>query len=392
VLKGKLSIGFKGSNFMNFLVIFQFSISIFLIIGTLVIYNQLHYIQHKNLGFDRSQVLVIKNVQVLKNAKTFKEEIKQIPGVENATLSGFLPTGSLRAPNSVFKDKQATAKNAMFTEIWPVDEDYFNTMGMGLAKGRHFSSELKTDSNTVVINETAARMLGYYNDPLNKKLYGPEDQGNGKTVVKEYNIIGILKDFNFNSLRDNITPVVMKLASDNGSLSVKVKSTNMKPLLTRIEDVWNRVSPNQRLEYSFMDQDFDAAYSLEQRTGTIFLSFTIFAIIIACLGLFGLSAYAAEQRNREIGIRKVLGAEVPAVVALLSKDFIKLVFISILIAAPLAWWIMNRWLQGFAYRQNMQWWVIASAACGSVVIAFVTISFQSVKAALANPVESLRGE
>lgn len=392
VLKGKLSIGFKGSNFRNFLVILQFSISIFLVIGTLVIYNQLNYIQHKNLGFDRSQVLVIKNVQVLKNAKTFKEQVKQIPGIENSTLSGFLPTGSLRAPNSVFKDKEATAKNAIFTEIWPVDEDYLNTMGMSLTKGRYFSRELKTDSNTVVINETAARMLGYYNDPLNKKLYSPEDQGNGKTVVKEYNIIGVLKDFNFKSLRDNITPVVMVFASDNGALSVKVKSTNMKPLLARIENVWNRASPSQHLEYSFMDQDFDAAYNLEQRTGTIFLSFTIFAFIIACLGLFGLAAYAAEQRIREIGIRKVLGANVSSVVALLSKDFIKLVFISILIAAPLAWWIMNQWLQGFAYRQNIQWWVIVSAALGSIVIAFITVSFQSLKAALVNPADSLRGE
>jgi putative ABC transport system permease protein len=154
--------------------------------------------------------------------------------------------------------------------------------------------------------------------------------------VKEYNIIGVLKNFNFKSLRDNITGVVMELASDNGALSVKVKSTNMKPLLARIESAWNQVSPNQRLEYSFMDQDFDAVYKFEQRTGTIFLSFTIFAIIIACLGLFGLSAYAAEQRNREIGIRKVLGANVSTLVALPSKDFLKLVFISILTAAPLA--------------------------------------------------------
>lgn len=391
VLKGKLSVGFKGSNFRNFLVILQFSISIFLIIGTLVIYNQLNYIQHKNLGFDRKQVLVIKNVQVLENSKSFKENVKQIRGVENATLSGFLPTGSLRAPNSVFKDKDATAKNAMFTEIWPVDEDYLSTMGMSLAQGRNFSSQLKTDSSKVIINETAARILGYYNNPLNKKLYSPEDQG-GKTVVKEYAVIGVIKDFNFKSLRDNITPVVMTLASDNGALSIKANSKNLRPFISRIEKEWNKLSPNQHLEYSFMDQDFDAAYSFDQRTGTIFLSFTIFAMIIACLGLFGLAAFAAEQRNREIGIRKVLGADVSAVIALLSKDFIKLVLISICIAAPLAWLAMNQWLQGFAYRQNIQWWIIVSAAFGSIVIAFVTISAQSVRAALANPVESLRSE
>ena len=391
VLKGKLSVGFKGSNFRNFLVVLQFSISIFLVIGTLVIYNQLNFIQHKDLGFDRNQVLVVKNVQVLENAQTFKQEIKQMPGVESASLSGFLPTGSLRAPNSVFKDKAATAKNALFTEIWPVDEDYLSTMGMSLSKGRYFSSQLKSDSSNVIINETAARMLGYYNDPLNKKIYSPEDQ-DGKTVVKEYNVIGVLKDFNFKSLRDNITPVVMKLSSDNGALSVRINSKSLKPFVSRIENVWNKLSPNQHFEYSFMDQDFDAAYSFEQRTGKIFLSFTVLALIIACLGLFGLAAYAAEQRNREIGIRKILGADVTALVALLSKDFIRLVIISILIAAPLAWWAMHQWLQGFAYHQNIQWWVIVSAALGSILIAFVTISFQSVKAALANPVESLRSE
>lgn len=391
VLKGKLSVGFKGGNFRNFLVILQFSISIFLIIGTLVIYNQLNYIQHKNLGFDRNQVLVVKNVQVLENAKTFKQNVKQIAGVEAATLSGFLPTGSLRAPDAVFSNKTADAKHALFTEIWPVDDDYLNTMGMDIAKGRNFSGQLKSDSSSIIINETAARMLGYYNDPLNKKLYSPQSQ-DGKTVVKEYNVIGVLKDFNFKSLRDNITPVVMILAEDKGALSVRINSKNLRPFVSRIENEWNKLSPNQHLEYSFMDQDFNAAYSLEQRTGTIFLSFTIFAIIIACLGLFGLAAYAAEQRSREVSIRKVLGADLSTLITLLSKDFIKLVFISILIATPLAWWIMNQWLQGFAYRQNIQWWVIASAAVGSIVIAFVTISFQSVKAALTNPVESLRRE
>jgi putative ABC transport system permease protein len=391
VLKGKLSTGFKGSNFRNFLVVLQFSISIFLIIGTLVIYNQLNYIQHKDLGFDRNQVMVIKNVDVLSNAKTLKEEIKRIPGVENATLSGFLPTGSLRAPDAVFTTKDGGEKNALFTEIWPVEEDYLNTMGMSIAKGRNFSTGLKSDSSSIVINETAARMLGYYNDPLNKKLYRPQAQG-GKTVVKAYKVIGVLKDFNFKSLRDNITPVVMTLAENNGALSIRYNAKNLPALVSQVTNGWNKFSPNQRLEYSFMNEDFNAAYKFEQRTGKLFLSFTFFAIIIACLGLFGLAAYAAEQRNREIGIRKVLGATVSSLVGMLSKDFIRLVLISIFIATPLAWWAMQQWLQGFAYRQNIQWWVIASAAFGSVLIAFITISFQSIKAALANPVDSLRSE
>jgi putative ABC transport system permease protein len=391
VLKGKIASGFKGSFFRNFLVVFQFSISIFLIIGTLVIYDQLHYIQEKDLGFNRNQVLIVKNVQVLENPKTFKQVVKQLSGVENTTLSGFLPTGIARQPNYVFKDKAASAKSALYTEIWPVDPDYINTMGMKIAIGRNFSGQLVSDSSGVVINETAARMLGYYNDPINKKIYVPE-QINDKMVTREYKVIGVLHDFNFSSLRNNITPVVMMLHNDNGDLSIRTNASDMKALVLTIQNVWDRLSPNQQFEYSFMDQDFDAAYKTENRTGGLFISFTILAIVIACLGLFSLAAYAAEQRSREIGIRKVLGASVKAITAMLSKDFIQLVAISILIAAPLAWWAMSKWLQGFAYRQDIQWWVIASAAFAAILIAFITISFQSIKAALANPVDSLRSE
>lgn len=391
VLKGKIASGFKRSFFRNFLVVFQFSISIFLIVGTLVIYNQLHYIQTKDLGFNRNQVLVVKNVQVLENAKIFKQEVKQLSGVDNATLSGFLPTGASRGPNNVFKDRSTTAKGALYTEVWPVDADYLNTMGMKIAEGRNFSSAFISDSSAMIINETAALRLGYGSDAIGKKLYFPQNE-KGKVVIKEYRIIGVLKDFNFSSLRDNITPVVMMLNDDNGALSVRVHAKDMKPFVAKIQQVWHKFSPNQQLEYSFMDQDFDTAYKAENRTGGLFITFTVLAIVIACLGLFSLAAYAAEQRTKEIGIRKVLGASARAITIMLSKDFIKLVAISIIIAAPLAWFAMNKWLQGFAYRQNIQWWVLAAAALVSVIIAFITISFQSIKAALANPVESLRSE
>jgi putative ABC transport system permease protein len=264
-------------------------------------------------------------------------------------------------------------------------------MDMKIKKGRNFSPQLTSDSLGMIVNETAVRMLGYYDDPLNKKLYSPESV-NGKTVIKEYHIIGVLKDFNFSSLRDNITPVIMKLVNDNGALSIRTSAKKMKPFVDKVQTVWNKFSPNQQFEYSFMDQDFDTAYKAEARTGNLFLLFTLLAIIIACLGLFSLAAYAAEQRTKEIGIRKVLGASVNAITAMLSKDFINLVLISIFIATPLAWLAMYQWLQGFAYRQNIQWWVIASAAFGAIVIAFITVSFQSIKAAVANPVDSLRSE
>jgi len=378
VLKGKLVTGLKGRGLRSLLVIFQFAISIFLIIGTLVIYNQLNYIRNKDIGFNRNEVLIIKNISAI-NPKIFKEEIKQLPGVINATLTHFLPTSNLSALNYV----DAGLSKNIETQFWPVDADYISTMGMKIVQGRNFRVDVLSDSSSVVINETMAKRIGY--------------KGDGTDVIndikKNLKIIGVVKDFNFASLRNNVTPLVLAMRDDwMASLSVRMNTGNLTRLMQQIADKWKELAPNLHFEYSFMDDDFNTLYNTEQRMGNLFIIFTSLAIVIACLGLFGLAAYATEQRYREIGIRKVLGADVSAVVALLSKDFIKLVFISIVIATPLAWWIMSQWLQGFAYRQNIQWWVIASAACGSIVIAFVTVSFQSVKAALANPIDSLRSE
>jgi putative ABC transport system permease protein len=385
VLKGKLSVGFKGSALRSTLVIFQFSISIFLIIGTLVIYNQLHYIQNKDLGFNRSQVLTINSVNTLDNPQILKQEIKQLPGVINATLTSYLPVGGYRTIGFVSPDQ----KNSQSTQFWKVDEDYLNTLGIKLKEGRSFSAQFKTDSTAVVINETAAKIFGYDNNVINKPLY----TWKGKEIDKKYNIIGVVKDFNFSSLRDNVSPLVMVMANDwLAQLTVHVNTRNLPALLAQMENQWKTVAPHERFDYKFMDADFETMYRTEQRMGNLFIAFTALAIIIACLGLFSLAAYAAEQRNREIGIRKVLGASVPVIVKMLSKDFVKLVIISFLIAAPLAWLIMNKWLQGFAYRQNIQWWVLMIAGMGSVVITFITISTQSFKAAMANPVDSLKNE
>ncbi|TSJ44595.1 FtsX-like permease family protein [Mucilaginibacter corticis] len=388
VLKGKIATGFKGGNMRGFLITMQFTVSIFLVIGTLVIYNQLNYIQNRDIGFNRNQVLTIKNTGVLnKQARTLKQEIKQLPGVSNATLTSFLPTGKNRNPDAVFVNNVTDPKNALFTEIWTIDDDYLNTTGMKVLKGRNFNKDLPTDSTGILINEAAAKMLGFYNDPLKRKLYSPQP---GR--VKEYTVLGVVKDFNFNSLRDNITPVVMILGNDNRDLSVRVNTKDLTATLALIRQKWNTLSPGEHFDYSFMDEDFDAAYRAEQRTGTSFLIFTMLAIVIACLGLFGLTAYAAEQRSKEIGIRKILGAEVSAIVAMLSKDLIKLVVIAIVIAIPLAWLVMQKWLQGFAYRQNIQVWVLLLAGTGSLFIAFITISIQCFKAALVNPVKSLKDQ
>jgi len=389
VLKGKLSTGFKGGLFRSFLVVFQFSISIFLIIGTLVIYNQLKYIQNKDIGYNRDHVLIVKNVSFLgQQSKIFKQEIKQMPGVINATF-GDTPTNGSSNSGSIFKSATLEASSGLLTQQWQVDENYINTLGMKLSAGRNFSNQMSTDSTAVIINESAARLLGF-TKPIDKLLYRPQDDY-GK-IVKIYHIIGVVKDFNFKSLRDNIEPLLLKNEYNNSVLSIHISSNNIPALLSHVENKWKEFSPNQQFNYSFMDQDFEATYRSEQRMGTISITFTSFAIIIACLGLFGLAAYAAEQRTKEIGIRKVLGANVSVIVAMLSKDFIKLVLISIVIASPFAWWFMQKWLQSFVYRQDMQWWVIAVAGFGAILIAFITISFQSIKAALSDPVNSLRSE
>jgi len=390
VLKGKLANGFKGGFLRSSLVVFQFTISIFLIIGTLVIYNQLKYIQNKDLGYNRDHVLAIQNVWNLgKNAKVLKQEVQELAGVESVSLAEALPTWDYSNGNTFFKDRSHDQRGAINTQTWGIDENYIPTLGIKIVAGRNFSAKMLTDSAGLIINEAAAKYLGYTN-PVNQVIYKPQD--NELKVMKPYHIVGVMKDFNFRSLRDNVTPLFFSLNGSSGAFIVRVKTADIPLLLTQIKDKWRGLSPAQPFGYSFMDDDFNKLYNTEQRTGTIALSFTSLAIIIACLGLFGLAAYAAEQRTKEIGIRKVLGANVSTIVKMLSKDFILLVLIAILIAAPFAWWAMNFWLRSFAYRQNIQWWVPVIAGITAIIIAFVTISFQSIKAALSNPVNSLKSE
>jgi len=392
VLKGKLAAGFKGSKLRSFLVVFQFSISIFLIIGTLVIYNQLHYIQNRDLGYNRNQVLIVNNAFELGDqASIFKNEVKQLSDVADATMTGFLPTSGWKNTAVFFKDAVFDQKKALFPQVWEIDEDYVKTLGMKMVAGRSFSSEMRTDSSGIIINEAAAKFLGLKN-PLNQPLY--RSNGGNQTVAnsKQYHIVGVVKDFNFSSLRNVISPMVLVLGKNNNSLSVKVSMANLPSLMRQITDKWKSLSPGVQMNFSFMDQDFEASYRTEQRVGTIFIVFTSLAIIIACLGLFGLAAYAAEQRTKEIGVRKILGASIGAITGMLSFDFIKLVLLSILVALPAGWYVMNKWLQSFVYRDSIHWWMLALAGFAAVFIALITVSYQSIKAALSNPVNSLRAE
>ncbi|MBS1947254.1 MAG: ABC transporter permease [Bacteroidetes bacterium] len=391
VLKGKINAGFKKNIFRSGLVVFQFFTSIVLIIATVVVFKQLQFIQTTNLGFNKSQVLMIQGAGALeKNDAVFKNAVLELPGVKSGTMSGYLPVTSSRSDNTYSKDAVMDPKNALSMQSWVVDYDYINTMDMQIVKGRNFSKNFGTDSTAVILNETAARVLGY-EDPVGKKLYQDyQDQNGTRKIV--LNVIGVVKDFHFESLRQNIFPLGLRLGHNNSIISFKISGTNVKPLISQIQNKWKALAPGMPFSYRFMDEAFTNMYRAEQRVEQVSITFAILAILIACLGLFGLVTYMAEQRTKEIGVRKVLGATVPNLVAMLSKDFLKLVGIASLIAFPVAWWAMHKWLQDFAYRINIEWWVFLLAAFIALFIALLTVSVQAIKAAIANPVKSLRTE
>jgi putative ABC transport system permease protein len=390
VLKGKLAKGFKAGWLRSSLVVFQFGISIILIICTVVIYNQLNYIRNKNIGFNREQVLIIQNSNALNSqAKVFEEEVKKISGVQGATMTGYLPTSGWRSDSPLWPDAAMDQKKAVSLQMWNVDADYIPTLGMTMAAGRNFSKQMITDSSAIIVNEAAAKLLGF-RDPLNQKVYTLQDIKSGKTLV--YNIVGVVKNFNFNSLREQVTPLALFLREQNGSIAFRINTKNIPGLLSQVENKWKVMAPSQPFSYSFMNDDFNNLYEAEQKIGRIFISFAVFAILIACLGLLGLVAYAAEQRTKEIGIRKVLGASVGNIIGMLSKDFLKLVLIASIIAFPIAWYAMHKWLQDFAYRISISAWIFVIAGLVAVLVAFITIGFQAIKAAVANPAKSLRTE
>lgn len=390
VLKGKIAGGFKRSWLRSGLVVFQFWISIVLIIGTVVIYKQLNYIQKMDIGYDRSQVLIVNNTYALgEQAKAFREEIEKLPDVRKATMTGYLPTSGSRSDSPLFPEATMNQKTAVSMQIWRVDENYVPTLGMQIAKGRNFSKQFLTDSTGIIINEAAAKLLGF-KDPLNKSLYYLNDF-NSKSITT-YHIVGVVKNFNFNSLRENVTPLALTLGNETGSMAVRINAKNAASIISKIEAIYKKMAPGQPFAYSFMDEDFNRIYTAEQRIGNISVTFSIVAIVIACLGLFGLVTYAAEQRIREIGIRKVLGASISSIVGMLSVDFLKLVLVASFIAFPFAWYVMHQWLRDFAYRIDVEWWIFPFAGIIAIFIALLTIAFQAIKAAVSNPVESLRTE
>lgn len=389
VLKGKLTSANKTFGLRSSLIVFQFFISVGLIVGTIVIWQQMKFIQHKNLGYDKEQLLIIPNSYALgKNEEVFKQEMLQNLQIINATVSSYKPAGP-SSSNNALAYPAGRDNEIMKMQEYNVDENYIPTFGMKMIAGRNFSKNFATDTTAIIINETAAKAFDWTNTTAIGKTIIRENSVRGINVP--YHVIGVVKDFNFQSLHQSITPLLMTLNPDYG-LIFKVKTVDIKGLLSAMKAKWEQFNTGEPFTFSFMDDLYYKTYAAEQNTGVILNIFALLTIFVACLGLFGLVTYTADQRTKEIGIRKVLGASVTSVIKMLSRDFIKLVFIACLIAFPLSWWVMNKWLQSFAYRISISWWVFLVAGITAILIALITVSLQAVKAAMANPVKSLRSE
>lgn len=385
VLKGRFTGSKKTIGLRSGLVVFQFCISICLIVGTTVVYQQLSYIQNKKLGYDKDQLLVLQNSWALgKNEAIFREELLKDSRVVNVTASPYRPAGPTNSNNSLAYPENNEAQ-IMRTLQYGIDDQYIPTLGMKIVEGRNFSKAFASDSAGIIINEAAAKAFGWGNNAVGHHIT------RNNSFKKVYKVIGVVQDFHFKSLHESISPLLM-VYENNWGLIVKVKTRDVSELLASMKSRWVAFGVDEPFEYAFMDDLFAKTYVAEQKTGTILSLFSGLTIFIACLGLFGLATFTAEQRTKEIGVRKVLGANVGQIIGLLSKDFLKLIVIACVVAFPLGYWGMNQWLQDFAYRIEISAWIFVLAGIAAIVIALLTVSFQSIKAALMNPVKSLKSE
>ena len=390
VLKGKIRAGFRSGWLRNTLVTTQFVVSIGMIIGTIVVYQQLHFIQNKKVGFDKDQVLVLHDTYALgPKGNAFRAELAKLADVLQVTQAGYLPAGPSNNGAEGFQPDNGMAQPITYREkTYSIDENYLPTLGIRVVQGRNFSKAFPSDSSAVLINQAAVRRFGWKN-PIGKRL---SSIGDGSPNSKRtYTIVGVVNDFHYTSMHQPIAPLVMLYGPDNYQMALRIRTANLPALLNILEQKWKAQTDNP-FAYSFLSERFNNTYQSEQRVGQLFSIFAGLTVIISCLGLFGLAMFTAQQRTKEIGVRKVLGASVASVVGLLSKDFLKLVLVALVIATPIAWYAMSRWLQDFAYRIDLSWWVFVLAGLLAIGIALLTVSFQSIKAALMNPVKSLRSE
>lgn len=395
VLRGKFKSGKKGRNLRSGLVVFQFAVSVILIICTLVVNRQMDYMTSERLGFNKEQTVIIERTDLLgENTRAFKNELRNINGVTNITGASALPGQEnyfgVSWASIDNRNEQITGRGII------VDEEYAQTLELEIVDGRFFSKDFPTDSLTVVLNEKAVSELGL-TDPIGKRLVTPNQFLNAQDGSSyTYTIIGVTKDFHYQSLHEPITPLIFTSASRfnnvSGLTAIHVEGNTFDNVLSEIEVVWKKFIDDKPLTYQFLDQTIEDQYQVERTSRKVFTFFSFITIFIACIGLLGLAAYTTRQRVHEIGVRKVLGASVSSIVSMLSKDFVKLVFLSTLIAIPIAWYAMNKWLQNFTYRISSSWDLFVIAAVIALLTAFLTISFQAIKAAISNPVKSLRTE
>lgn len=394
VLKGHPSVGMKRGFIRSTLVVFQFVISIVLIVGAITVNQQLSYMQNKKQGYEKEQVMIVHDAYALRPNKVqaFKNEALKIDLIESSTISGHVPVqiqNAGRGDRTFWKTgNEPASENLVNMQNWRVDHDYIETFKMNIKMGRGFSAEFPSDSFAVVLNETAVFQLGLGNNPIRQTI----SASSGPNDTNTWTVIGVVEDFHFATMRDNIAPLGLFLGNSDGFVSFRFRTDNPQAVIQAVEKVWKSLAPGQPFEYSFLDEDFGKMYRSEERLGNIFTVFASLAIAIACLGLFALTAFTAEQRSKEIGIRKVLGASVNSIVLLLSRDFGKLIIIAFIISAPMAWYAVNWWLETYTYKAAIGPAAYFLAGALALIIALFTISFHSIKAASANPVSSLRNE
>jgi len=386
-LKGKLKIGNSSNFFRKALVVFQFGVSVLLIIGVVVVINQMKYVKNSNLGFNKEQSMIIRfdNRDIFNKGQQFKNELLTIPSVQNVSLMSGEP-GGFHDRYSFDAEANPTEKYQLNTEF--TDLNFVKTLGLKIIAGRDFSENFSTDSlQAALINRTAATTLGY----TPSQAIGKWIKNISRDSVKR-TIVGVVEDYHYVSLKTNIGPLVISPGDDNRLALIQLKSTNLQSTIAKIKKVYVDFAPAYPFEYNFLDERFDQLYRTESKQESVLSIFSIIAIFVACLGLFGLASYTAIKRTKEIGVRKVLGSSVQNIIFLLSKDLLKPVLLGALIAIPVGYFAMNKWLQSFAYRIGFQWWMFALAVGIALTIALLTVGVQAVKAALANPIKSLRTE
>jgi putative ABC transport system permease protein len=387
VLKGVSTRKKQKISLRSGLIVFQFFISIALVTATIIVYQQLHYMQNKKLGYDKEQVLFIPDGRLLgNNQDAFKQQLLQDSRVVSASIARSVPGDPFMDGTQIYPKNENGNGQEIHTNIYHVDYDYLKTLGIHIKQGRNFSRDFQTDSASgVVINEAAVQQLGWsHTNPIGKSIV--------RSGQHEYKVIGVVNDFNYTSAKQKIAPLMMLLGYNYGGIIIKIKTNDVTGFLNDLKKDWNSFSPSGPLNYTFLDDKFAALYTSEHKTQEIFSAFTIVAIIIAALGLFGLSAFVIEQRTKEIGIRKVLGATVQQVLVLVSKEFLWLVAIAFILSVPVTYWAMHHWLQSYAYRIHIGVGVFAIAGGAALLIALITVSFQSIKAALSNSIKALRTE